>query len=116
MYGLAADEVARELSHVLSRSIVALLAGVRETKLVSKWERADVTPTHDRQMALKTALHVVRILQPRYAGKSIVTWLCGINPRLENDSPAEILSKMAADYNPDDARRLVRVALAFSTR
>lgn len=113
---LEVDEVVRQLSAVLTRAIVALVAGVRETKLVAKWERGAVTPQHDRELALKTALQVVRILQPRYRSRSIVTWLCGVNPRLQGSSPAEILSQMAMHYDPDNARRIFGAAAAFANR
>ncbi|HKU68856.1 MAG TPA: hypothetical protein VJP85_13865 [Candidatus Baltobacteraceae bacterium] len=113
---LGADEVVRQLSAALSRAIVALVAGVSETKLVGKWERGAVTPQHDRELALKTALQIVRILQPRYRNRSIVTWLCGVNPRLDGTSPAEILSALATHYDPENVRRILNAATAFATR
>ena len=113
---LEPDEVVRQLSATLSRSVVALVAGVRETKLVSKWERGTVTPLRDRELALKTALQIVRILQPRYRNRSIITWFCGVNPRLDGNSPAEILSALAMRYDPESARRILNAATAFATR
>ena len=110
------DEVVRELAAALGRSVVALLAGVRETKLVGKWERGDVAPQMNRDLALKTALQIVRILQPRYQRGSIISWLSGTNPRLNGDSPIEVVARMVRGYRPEEARRILNAAKAFSNR
>ncbi len=116
VHALGPDEVVRELTKAIGRSAVALVAGVKETKLVAKWEKGDVVPQMSRELTLKTALQIVRILQPRYQKGTIVSWLSGMNPRLSDDAPVEVLARLSRDYKPDEARNVLNAAKAFSNR
>lgn len=85
-------EAVGELSELLTPRLVAYIAGVRETRAVHQWadgSRDIRTPgVEDR---LRFALQVAGLLAEHDAPRVVQAWFQGLNPRLEDRSPARLL-------------------------
>ena len=80
--------VAAELRDALGQPLVALIAGVSDVKAVGEWARAQRKPAPEALARLRDAHHVLGILRRREAPDTITAWFRGMNPDLEDKSPA----------------------------
>ncbi len=89
--------VVKELADLLGPKLVAYLGGVTETRAVRQWadrerEARDPIPARLR-LALQIALLLARHDNPRVAQ----AWFQGLNPQLDDRSPARILREGELD-------------------
>lgn len=86
------DQAVRELQGVLSRRLVAYIAGVRSTKTVTRWASGETTdirqPSVDR---LRTAYEIMQLIGGYETPAVIHAWFTGLNPQLGDESPAQAL-------------------------
>ncbi len=77
----------------LGTPVVALIAGV-DRKTVGRWQQRDepagVRPESERR--LRAAYQVFQLLQTVDAPPTVRAWFIGMNPQLEDESPAEALA------------------------
>lgn len=90
-YRLSVDKVVAELSEVLGAKLVAYVAGVTETRAVREWADGIRTPRSPVPERLRLALHVVEMLRERDSAAVVQAWFQGLNPRLDDRSPARLL-------------------------
>lgn len=90
-YRLPVDKVVAELCDVLGATLVAYVAGVTETRAVREWIQGARTPRAPVPERLRLALHVVQMLRERDSAAVVQAWLQGVNPRLDDRSPARLL-------------------------
>lgn len=88
---LPIDAVVAELRDVLGARLVAYLAGVTETRAVREWAEGTRTPRSPVPERLRLALQVVEMVHGRDSAGVVQAWLQGLNPRLEDRSPARLL-------------------------
>jgi hypothetical protein len=84
--------VVAALRDLLTPRLVAYLAGVRETRAVHQW--ADGTrdvKTAGVEDRLRFALQVALLLNDHDAPRVVQAWFQGLNPRLDDRSPARLL-------------------------
>ncbi|HXK24735.1 MAG TPA: hypothetical protein VMS55_18840 [Myxococcota bacterium] len=82
--------VVQQLSDLLGAKLVAYLAGVRDTRAVREWvggARDAQTPTPRLRLALQVAMLIAQHESPRV----VQAWFQGLNPQLEDRSPARLL-------------------------
>ena len=90
---LPPSTVVSELSDVLGQSLVAVIAGVNDVKGVGEWARATRRPAQEALDRLRTAHWVLGILRSREDAETIKAWFRGMNPLLEDKSPARVLGE-----------------------
>lgn len=90
-YRLSVDKVVAELCEVLGAKLVAYVAGVTETRAVREWADAARTPRPPVPERLRLALHVAEMLHERDSAAVVQAWFQGLNPRLDDRSPARLL-------------------------
>jgi hypothetical protein len=85
-------ETARQLVSHLGPTLVAVLSGVKDSKLPSKWSKADGplprVEAQKRLMQAHRAWLVVSTAESDYVARN---WFIGANPRLQERSPSEAL-------------------------
>ncbi len=84
--------VAKELSGLLGPRLVAYLAGVTETRAVHQWasgERKLRDPEKER--ILRLALRIARLISDHDTPRVAQSWFQGLNPQLDDRSPARLL-------------------------
>jgi len=86
-------EVASSLEAVLGQPLTAYIAGVKEGKTVHRWATGAITSTRDgaAEQRMRAAYQVTRTLLQHDAAPTVRAWFMGMNPELEDRSPAEVI-------------------------
>jgi hypothetical protein len=84
-------EVAAELRELLGARLVAYLGGVRETRAVHQWADEHRQPSAEVQQRLRLALQVALPIAEADGPEVAQAWFQGLNPQLEDRSPARML-------------------------
>lgn len=84
--------VTEGLQRLLTGRLVAYIAGVKDVKTVSRWASGQTGEVRvDSERRLRAAYEIMTLLQ-RYDGPGTVrAWFIGMNPHLEDDSPADAI-------------------------
>ena len=86
-------QVAKELTDALGPTLVAVLAGIRDRKLPTKWSRNDgPTPRDEAQSRLRTAHRAWRQLVSAESEHVARAWFIGLNPLLGEKPPTVALA------------------------
>lgn len=82
----------KELRDLLGAKLVAYLGGVRETRAVRQWADGD-RGIQDRsdERRLRLAYQVAVLIGERDTPEVVQAWFQGLNPALEDRSPARLL-------------------------
>ncbi|MEA2689816.1 MAG: hypothetical protein QOJ39_3673 [Candidatus Eremiobacteraeota bacterium] len=86
--------VVRELVTILGGPNVAVIGGVRNTSLVSDWMQGKSRPKNqDREMKLRLALRLARIVGRRFANETVRAWFRGADDLLDDEAPIGLLAE-----------------------
>jgi hypothetical protein len=81
----------RELRELLGARLVAYLADVKETRAVHEWADDARTPNAETVRRLRVALQVALAIAEVDGPGVAQAWCQGLNPQLEDRSPARLL-------------------------
>jgi hypothetical protein len=84
-------EVAHDLRGLLGARLVAYLGSVKETRAVHQWADGRRQPSDDVQQRLRVALQVALPIATTESAQIAQAWFQGLNPELEDRSPARML-------------------------
>lgn len=84
-------EVAGALRELLGPQLVAYLGSVRETRAVHQWADGVREPSAVVQQRLRVALQVAAMLAEGESPRIAQAWFQGLNPQLDDRSPARLL-------------------------
>lgn len=86
--------VAREAIRLLGEANAAHVAGVGETRAVREWAMGEREPRDPLVVdRLRLAIQVAYMIEPFDSVGVIQAWFRGMNPRLENRQPREVIRK-----------------------
>ena len=86
------EVVVKELRDRLTPRLVAYIAGVGETRAVHQWaEGRRAVKSVDVEDRLRFALQVALLLGEHDAARVVQAWFQGLNPHLDDRSPARLL-------------------------
>lgn len=100
-------EIVAFLKEHLGASLVAFMADV-DARTVNRWANGDVTPREAAERRVRAAYQVYRVLEPHEAPQTIRAWFIGMNPQLDDSSPAEVVAQ-------DKHRDAMAAARAFAS-
>jgi hypothetical protein len=83
--------VAAELRELLGAKLVAYLGGVGETRAVHQWAEGERAPSDEVQQRLRFALRVALPIADADSATIAQAWFQGLNPQLDDRSPARLL-------------------------
>jgi hypothetical protein len=83
--------VAEELRELLGARLVAYLASVKETRAVHEWAEEGRKPSDLVQRRLRLALQVATMIGAVDGSDLAQAWFQGLNPQLDDRSPARLL-------------------------
>jgi hypothetical protein len=83
--------VADELRGVLGARLAAYVGGVKETRAVHEWAEEDRRPSEITQRRLRLALQVATMIAAADGPEVAQAWFQGLNPQLDDRSPARLL-------------------------
>ncbi len=84
-------DVARYLQEALGQKLVAYMADVSDPKRVGRWAQGAQTPRDEAERRLRAAFQVFHLLLAEDTSHVIRAWFIGMNPQLDDDSPAEAI-------------------------
>lgn len=91
---LTLPKVVSRLTDELGAKLVAYIGSVNETRAVRQWMDAGENhrePRGDTSIRLREALTVTLMLRARDSKPTVQAWLMGLNPQLDDQSPATLL-------------------------
>lgn len=100
--------VVNYLKDALGQSLVAIIAGVTERTVADWASNSTRSPRPDADRRLRTALHVFQLLQQEDSPHTVRAWFVGLNPQLDDLSPARALQE-------DRLEDVIVAARAFAT-
>lgn len=84
-------EVVTALRELLGPRLVAYLGAVRETRAVHQWADGARAPSDAVQQRLRVTLQVASMVAEVEGPRIAQAWLQGLNPQLDDRSPARLL-------------------------
>jgi hypothetical protein len=84
-------DVARYLQEALGQKLVAYTAGVSDPKRVGRWANGTQAPRDEAERRLRAAFQIFHLLLAEESPHVIRAWFIGMNPQLDDDSPAEAI-------------------------
>lgn len=87
------DDVVRFLQELFGQKLVAIMAGVSDPKSVGRWASKETTPRTEADRRLRDTSVIVRLLLTEESPHTVRAWFVGLNPQLDDESPAHAISK-----------------------
>ena len=85
-------DVVSFLQDLLGRRLVAYMAGVKDAKTVSRWASGEVVSVRqESEERIRTAYEVAQLLVQFDSPRIVKAWFIGLNPQLDDVSPAETI-------------------------
>lgn len=81
-------DLVEALTDKLGSRLVAFMAS-RDTSTLSRWRRPGARLPDDSARALRLVYEVFRLLEAEESDHTIRAWFIGMNPQLDDTSPAE---------------------------
>jgi hypothetical protein len=110
--GMSTAELVTALRNLLGAKLVAYIGGVKETRAVRQW--ADGTrniANRDDVERLRVAYRAARMINARDSTQVVQAWFQGLNPFLDDVSPARLLRDGDIDT---DGPRVIAAARQFA--
>lgn len=87
------SELASTLQTALSRRLTAYITGVSDAKTVTRWANGEVAEIRDYavEQRLRTAYEIHTLLMNYESAPTVKAWFIGLNPQLDDISPAQAL-------------------------
>jgi hypothetical protein len=83
--------VARYLQDALGQKLVAYMAGVADPKRVGRWAQGVQAPRDEAERRLRAAFQIFHLLLSEESAHVTRAWFIGMNPQLNDDSPADAI-------------------------
>lgn len=90
---VSVQEAATLLQDTLTRRVTAYVAGVADGKTVTRWVTGDVTEikSQETEQRLRRAYEIARLLLKFDSPNTVRAWFTGMNPHLDDASPAQAI-------------------------
>lgn len=103
-------DVVEQLRSVLGARLVAYLGSVRETRAVNQWAEGSREPSAEVQQRLRVALQIALTIAASESAQIAQAWFQGLNPQLDDRSPARLLREGDVD---EVGPKVITAARAF---
>ena len=88
---LGISDIAAALQTQLGQALLGVIVNKTERTL-TRWTKAAVRPPHASEQLLRDTFQVVELLTSAESADVARAWFMGMNPQLDDESPAEALS------------------------
>lgn len=88
---LAIANIAETLQDVLGQKLTAHLAGLTDTKAIGEYAKGTRTPRPEVESRLRLAFQVFQIIVDADSDHVARAWFIGLNPQLNDDTPADAI-------------------------
>lgn len=87
------QDVVGYMQEVLGQKLVAYIAGVSDSRTVARWAAGERTPRAEHEQRVRCAYQIFQLLLAEEAPHTVRAWFLGLNPQLDDESPAESIRK-----------------------
>jgi hypothetical protein len=108
---LKLPDLVSALVNILGKKLVAYICGAQSVRTVDGWA-SGTEPYRDGDLKLRTAYHVAKLLSDYESNHTVQSWLMGLNPHLDDVSPARLLRENDAETAGPEILRAARAFLA----
>jgi len=84
-------EMAAYLQEVLGQRLTAHMADVSDPQTVSRWIKGNRKPRPDSEQRIVASYQVFQLLLSAETPQTIRAWFLGLNPQLDDSSPAQAI-------------------------
>ena len=109
---LSLPDVVGHLRDVLTPKLVAYVGSVSETRATRQWAEGARSPSAEVEVRLRDALHATLVVETAYDTKTAQAWMQGIDPLLDDRSPAWALR----EGDPELRRAVIASARRFAVQ
>ncbi|MCA1709016.1 MAG: XRE family transcriptional regulator [Actinobacteria bacterium] len=88
-------DVASFLQDAFGQKLVAYMARVSDHKAVGRWAHGDRSPHAAAADRLRCAYQIFQLLQAEESPHTVRAWFVGLNPQLDDESPATTIREGA---------------------
>jgi len=88
---ISAQDISGALARVLGRQLLNVIVG-KGPRTIQRWIAGDSVPMAEDERRLRNAYQVYMLLSTVEGDHTIRAWFMGMNPQLEDESPAEALA------------------------
>lgn len=88
-------DVVGYLQEVLGQKLVAYIARVSDVRTVARWATGERTPRADHEQRLRCAYQTFQLLLAEESPHTVRAWFLGLNPQLDDESPAQSIREGA---------------------
>jgi hypothetical protein len=85
------DDMASFLQDALGQKLVAYIANVSAPRTVARWVANERKPGSDAEERLSAAFYIFRLLTTVESSHVVRAWFAGLNPLLDDTSPATVI-------------------------
>lgn len=89
---LSTEDVVGQLVRVLGKQLLAFMVS-KDAKSVQRWAKGESRPRERDEKILRNAYQVYALLDQVEGDHTIRAWFMGMNPQLDDESPAEALAE-----------------------
>jgi len=94
---LAPAQIVAGLRDFLGARLVAYIGNVSNTRSVRDWVEGTHMPSAQVVQRLRTAYYIAGLLREREGAATVQSWFLGMNPQLEDRSPAWMLREQPGE-------------------
>jgi hypothetical protein len=88
------SDIAKRLQELLSRQLTAYIAGVKDTKSVTRWANGEVNDMRiQNERQLRATYEIVQLLSNFDSDEVVRAWFISLNPHLDDISPSEAINQ-----------------------
>ena len=99
------SEITRYLQEILGQKLTAHVANVADPSAIATWAAGQI-PQAEHDKRLRCAYETVQLLITEESSDTVRAWFLGLNPQLDNQSPAQSIRE-------GDFRNVLVAARAF---
>jgi hypothetical protein len=88
---LAITDIAARLQEQLGQALLSVIVD-RDVRTVARWVSGEVQPPKASEQRLRDTLQVMALLATADAASVTRAWFMGMNPHLNDETPAEVLA------------------------
>lgn len=85
------QDVSAELARVLGRNLVARIVG-KDARTIQRWSVGQTAPSSVDEQKLRDTFQIYRLLNTVEGDHTIRAWFMGMNPQLDDESPADAIT------------------------
>ena len=88
---LSIADISGTLQDVFGQKLTAHLAGLTDTKAIGEYARGERAPRHEVEERLRLAFQVFQVIVDADSDHVARAWFIGLNPQLNDDTPADAI-------------------------